>query len=66
MAKQDFRLTIIEGPEGNSAYLNDRRIAGPKPWGGGTILHEWTVTVQDLQRAVPGLRYAPREEAPDA
>jgi len=28
-------LTLVDGVEGQSIYLNDYRIAGNKPWGGG-------------------------------
>lgn len=35
MIQKDKEITIkyVSGVEGNSIYLNDTRIAGPKPWG---------------------------------
>jgi hypothetical protein len=36
-------------------YLNDHRIAGGKPWGGGEIVKEFTVTIRDVVRAYPPL-----------
>lgn len=32
---------VIRGPEGCCLALNDTRIAGPKPWGGGKVIHAW-------------------------
>ena len=29
-------------------YLDDHRISGQKPWGGGTIIHRWPVTIKEL------------------
>ena len=37
------KLVYCDGVEGNSIYLNDYRILGPKPWGGGTTIEEWDV-----------------------
>ena len=52
---QKYSVLYMEGVEGPSIYINDHRIAGPKPWGGGTILKEWKTTADDLRRAVPEL-----------
>lgn len=53
----EWELKYVQGVEGNSIYLNDFRIAGPKPWGGGKVLRQWKVTLADLERAIPGLTY---------
>lgn len=37
-------------------YLNDYRIAGGKPWGGGTTAKRWNVTVDDIAAAIPEIR----------
>jgi hypothetical protein len=50
MAKT-HNVKIVSGVEGPSMYINDYRVAGPKPWGGGQILHEWSMTDDDLQVA---------------
>lgn len=47
-----YRMTYVKGVEGNSVYLNDHRIAGPKPWGGGTVLKEWEVDSKDIEQAL--------------
>ena len=35
------KFEVIRGVEGCSLALDDTRIAGPKPWGGGKIIHAW-------------------------
>jgi hypothetical protein len=41
-------IQVVNGPAGPSLYLDDYRIAGPKPWGGGTVLHEFAFKDKDL------------------
>lgn len=45
------KITYVQGVEGSSIYLNDYRIAGPKPWGGGKIIKEWDIELTDVYRA---------------
>jgi hypothetical protein len=45
-------VSLVSGVEGLSIYLNNYRIAGPKPWGGGKILHEFTATSKDIELAL--------------
>ncbi len=54
MIQKDKEITIkyVSGVEGNSIYLNDTRIAGPKPWGGGHILWEKKTKIRDIELAV--------------
>lgn len=47
-----MKVTIIKGVEGLAVYVNDYRIAGSKPWGGGTVVREWTVDEQTLKTAM--------------
>ena len=35
------RFDVIRGVEGCCLALDDTRIAGPKPWGGGKVIHSW-------------------------
>lgn len=54
--KEDkYTLDIIQGVEGLCIGINDFRIAGPKPWGGGKVLHSWKFSLKDLQDAFPYL-----------
>ena len=34
----EVRIDIIKGVEGLAIYINDYRICGPKPWGGGEMV----------------------------
>lgn len=54
---KEYELILSEGVEGPSVYLNDFRIAGPKPWGGGKTLARWTVSKADLLKAISDLDY---------
>lgn len=51
--KKEFTLAVVSGVEGPSVYLDDYRICGRKPWGGGTTLHSFTVRLEDLRAALP-------------
>ena len=51
-------ILVMRGPGGPSLYLDNYRIAGPKPWGGGTVLHEFAFKDKDLIAA--GVTLAPR------
>lgn len=33
-------ITVLKGPGGLAVYINDQRVAGEKPWGGGTVIFE--------------------------
>lgn len=48
----DFELAIISGVEGRSISLNEYRVTGPKPWGGGTIEKRWVITSSDIAEAL--------------
>ena len=38
------KFEVIRGVEGCCLALDDTRIAGPKPWGGGTVIHTWEIS----------------------
>lgn len=44
---------VVNGVEGPCLYVGDEdnghRLAGPKPWGGGTMLHQFKVDVKELR-----------------
>lgn len=35
------KFEVIRGVEGCCLALDGTRIAGPKPWGGGKVIHTW-------------------------
>lgn len=45
------RATIVAGVGGMALYVNDHRVAGPKPWAGGVVRHEWQLFPGALNRA---------------
>jgi hypothetical protein len=47
-----MKLSIVHGVEGHSVYLNGYRIAGPKPWGGGTTVKEFEIEEADVRTAL--------------
>ncbi len=68
MSEQPIRLQIVRGVSGLCVYLNDYRIAGQKPWGGGEVVGEYTLSHKDittaLQLLVEPARAAHPEDAP--
>jgi hypothetical protein len=42
----------VSGVEGPSIYVNDYRVAGPKPWGGGSNIAKWKATPRDFLTAL--------------
>ena len=47
-------LEHVAGIEGPSLYVNGVRVAGPKPWGGGTCVQTWRTSVRDLLEGIVG------------
>ncbi len=47
-----IEVRYVKGVEGNSIWLNDMRIGGPKPWGGGKTLESFTVSIDDIKEAL--------------
>jgi len=45
-------LLVVSGVEGPSVYLNDFRIAGNKPWGGGKAIHTFTTGYESIRQAL--------------
>ncbi len=44
-----YLIEVVSGKEGPSIYMNDYRMAGPKPWGGGNTISSFIVRESDLQ-----------------
>ena len=66
-------INLIGGVEGNSISIAvegmgvGRRIAGPKPWGGGNIIKTWRANprelIKDIQREVKFAKKFKKEKA---
>lgn len=50
-------IEVVRGPEGPCLLVNEYRVAGPKPWGGGTVTHEWRVDANMLRSRLAEIGY---------
>lgn len=41
---------VVSGCEGPCLLMDDLRIAGPKPWGGGHVEHRFSARPEDVRR----------------
>lgn len=51
----NVKIEIVDGIGGNSLYINDIRVAGPKPYGGGRLITSFVVNEQAIIDALPVL-----------
>ena len=52
MNDKTVKIEVVSGVEGHSLYIDDRRVAGSKPWGGGKTVRSWTANVNDILKAL--------------
>lgn len=52
MNNEKVKIEIVSGCEGKCIYINDYRVAGSKPWGGGTTEKSWTVDKGEILKAL--------------
>jgi len=52
MKKNPTKIEIVQGVEGQCLVVNDYRVAGPKPWGGGTVIKTWVREKKDFKEAL--------------
>lgn len=52
MDNEKVKIELINGCEGKSVYINDYRVAGPKPWGGGYTEKIWMANKKDILHAL--------------
>jgi len=52
MKNKTIELCIIRGVEGDCVVLNDYRIAGSKPWGGGEVVKSWQIDIGLIKEAL--------------
>ena len=59
-------IEIINGVEGSCLSINNYRFAGSKPWGGGTVIKQWTEKKEDFIKSLEriGFKIA-KEEVSD-
>lgn len=49
--KSVHHIKLVRSVAGLSVYMNGYRIAGNKPWGGGTVIRTYELSDSDLRRA---------------
>lgn len=47
-----MKIEMIEGAEGNCICINNYRVAGPKPWGGGKVIKSWNTKADDIMKSI--------------
>ena len=45
---KEIKIDIISGCEGDCLSINDIRVSGSKPWGGGRIKQSFTIDIEEL------------------
>ena len=55
MKEETIRVEVISGVEGPCLSVNSLRVAGPKPWGGGRVIHAFDVPKKDIIEAASRL-----------
>lgn len=50
--KKTVTIEVIVGPMGPCLSINNTRVAGPKPWGGGKVMISWKANVSSLADAL--------------
>ena len=48
MSDKTIPIMVVAGVEGPSLYVNNFRIVGNKPWGGGKTIYQWEVPLEKL------------------
>ena len=56
------KIEVVKGAGGSALYIDDFRVCGPKPWGGGHVTHTWTATVSDLRMCADAATDTPTKE----
>jgi len=46
--KKKFKVEVCRGVLGYAIYVDDRRMFGPKPWGGGNVVASFSKSIAEL------------------
>lgn len=52
MKNEETIIEIVQGVEGPSVYINNFRIAGAKPWGGGKLIYTFKSDLNLILKAL--------------
>lgn len=45
----EIKVELCNGAEGDSIYINGKRMCGNKPWGGGKITKTWNISIDEIE-----------------
>lgn len=51
-APPKVHFEVVVGPCGPALYIDNHRVAGPKPWGGGQVTHQFKADWREVLRAL--------------
>lgn len=46
------KIEVVRGCEGDCLCVDNYRVAGNKPWGGGEVIKSWDVKLSDVLKAL--------------
>ncbi len=49
-------IEVVKGVASDSLYINNRRVSGEKPWGGGRVVREFKTTEKEIHNAINFLK----------
>ena len=52
MDKKHLIVEQVRGCEGDCLVMDENRVAGPKPWGGGRVVKKWLLDRRQVQEIV--------------
>lgn len=52
MDSDKIKIELVRGREGKCICINDYRVAGSKPWGGGYTEYSWIANKDDILKSI--------------
>lgn len=49
---KEIDICYVSGVEGPSIYIDNYRVCGPKPWGGGKVVKRFKARSKDILRSL--------------
>jgi hypothetical protein len=59
----DVTIEVVSGVEGLCLSINNTRVAGPKPWGGGRVIMSWKTKASRITESLPNTTPTVKNEA---
>lgn len=55
---EDFAVEVVSTPGYPCLVVNNHRVAGMKPWGGGQVMYRWHLPLSEVLAALPEVQGA--------